>query len=123
MTQNLRETLDKVIAEGVKQIQAAGEQVHVKTLGDALFRAAMEPECEIRLTYKTTAMATAAWTWMVWAAEKMHLRDKKRSSAFDVELINGSGIMFWTDEGRPKIAQDVKPKGFGVPLIERVRDG
>ena len=95
---SLQEALDKILDEGTQQIKEAGEQVHVKALGDALFRAAMHPETEVRLTYKTTAMAAAAWTWMIWAADRLEMRDKERSSAFDVELTNGSGIMFWTDE-------------------------
>jgi hypothetical protein len=101
---SLKERLDQILDEGTEQLKAEGEQVHVKALGDALFRAATEPDCEIRLTYKTTAMAATAWSWMLWASDKIGLRDKERSSAFDVELINGSGIMFWTDEGRPEAA-------------------
>jgi hypothetical protein len=101
---SLKEAINKILDEGTEQLKADGEQVHVKALGDALFRAATEPECEVRLTYKTMAMAAAAWTWMIWAAEKMKMRDKERSLAFDVELINGSGIIFWTDEGVPEVA-------------------
>lgn len=101
---SIRDALDKLLDKGTEQLKADGEKVHVQALGDALFRAATEPECEIRLTYKTTAMAAAAWTWMVWAADKLGKRDRERSSAFDVELTNGSGIRFWTDEGRPKAA-------------------
>ena len=101
---SLKEALDQILTEGTEQLKADGERVHVKALGDALFRAATEPECEIRLTYKTTAMAAAAWSWMLWAADRLSMRDKERSSPFDVELTNGSGIMFWTDEGRPEAA-------------------
>lgn len=102
---SLKEALDKILDEGTEQLKAEGETAHVQALADALFRAATEPECEVRLTYKTTAMAAAAWTWMIWAAGELKMRDEERSSSFDVELTNGSGIMFWTDEGRPEVAQ------------------
>jgi hypothetical protein len=100
----VRAALEEIVAEGRSALTKTPESTrdNVDALVTALLRAIQEPGCEIRLTYKTTAEATCAWTWMVSAAKKNGLLDQARCSAFDVELVNGSGIMFWTDEGRPE---------------------
>ena len=100
-TEAIRRALDVIIAEGNEELTAkpSTRQANVDALIDALLRAMGQPECEVRLTYETTAQATAAWTWMLVACQKTGLYDSAKSSAFDVELTNGSGIMFWTEEG------------------------
>jgi hypothetical protein len=100
----LDEALERVLEEGTREIKEDGLQGHLDALGQALWRVATEPECEVRLTFRTTAQAAAAWSWMIWAVKKMEMFDAEKSSAFDVELTNGSGLMFWTDEGRPEAA-------------------
>lgn len=96
----LRAVLDAVLQEGAAQLtttpQAAKHNVDV--LIDALLRAWDEPECEVRLTYKTTAQAAAAWNWMINACIKEAIIDKEKCSAFNVELFNRSAILFLTEE-------------------------
>jgi hypothetical protein len=100
----VRAALEAIVSEGRAALTKTPESTrqNVDTLVSALMRAMQEPGCEIRLTYKTTAEATCAWTWMVAACKGKGLLDHGKCSAFDVELRNGSGIMFWTDEGRPE---------------------
>lgn len=104
----VRAALEKLVAEGRSSLTKTPKstQDNIDTLVTALMRAIVEPGCEIRLTYKTTAEATCAWTWMVRACKDKGLMDSEKCSAFDVELKNGSGIMFWTDEGRPEKEKD-----------------
>jgi hypothetical protein len=99
----VREALTAIVAEGKAALTKTPKSTkeNVDTLVTALLRAMQEPGCEIRLTYKTTAEATCAWTWMVAACKGKGLIDHDACSAFDVELVNGSGVMFWTDEGKP----------------------
>lgn len=95
------QALSKIYDEGREEMtQQDNVRDHMRTLETALLRAAQQPGAEIRLTYKTTARALVAWSWMIVAAERAGFYDKARSSKFNVELTNGSGIMFWTDEGR-----------------------
>lgn len=101
MSDALGAAIVKVLDEGRDEIHAAGLKDHMDTLSSSLLKACMEPETEIRLTYKTTAQAMTAWSWMIVAAKRMDRFDAEKSSAFDVELTNGSGIMFWTDEDVP----------------------
>jgi hypothetical protein len=103
----VREALAHFIEEGRKQLTETEKMTldNVDTLVSALLKAIYEPGCEIRLTYRTTAMALCAWEWTLDAARKIaqkhgvpNLVDKEKCSAFDVEFTNGSGIMFWTEE-------------------------
>ena len=99
----VREALEAIVSEGKAALTKTPKSTkdNVDTLVTALMRAMYEPGCEIRLTYKTTSEATCAWTWMVAACKGKGLIIHDKCSAFDVELINGSGVMFWTDEGKP----------------------
>jgi len=99
----VRRALEEIVAEGKAELTKTPQALkdNIDTLVTALMRALREPECEIRLTYKTTAEATCAWTWMVAACQNQGVLNQPKCSAFDVELLNGSGIMFWTDEGKP----------------------
>ena len=95
---SIQETLDEILEEGAVELKKEGLDKHVEALSDALFKVMIEPECEVRLTYKTTAQAMAAWTWMIWAAKRMDLYDVDKSFAFGIELTNGSGLRFFTEE-------------------------
>lgn len=117
-TPTMRKALDELIENGHQQLTATDKMTkdNVNTMVTALMRAVTVRDTEIRLTYKTTAMALCAWTWTLSAAEKTlakhnlsHLLDKKKSSAFNIEFKNGSGIMFWTEEDISKEDPAVKP--------------
>jgi predicted RNA-binding Zn ribbon-like protein len=99
-TKHVRRALDAIIEEGKKDLTKTPESLrdNIDTLVKSLMRAMQTPDTEIRLTYKTTAQATCAWTWLTVAAQKYGVIDTERCSAFDIELKNGSGIMFWTEE-------------------------
>lgn len=99
----VRKAMEDIVAEGRSSLTKTEKSTrdNIDALVTALMRAMQQPGCEIRLTYKTTAEATCAWTWMVSAVKKHGLLNQDKCSAFDVELKNGSGIMFWTDEGKP----------------------
>lgn len=102
----LDSALQKVYDEGRGELtQQDNLRDHMATLQTALLRAAQVPATEIRLTFKTMARALVAWSWMLSAATSAGLFAAKKSGPFDVELINGSGIMFWTDEGRPELPE------------------
>lgn len=110
-TKHVRRALDNIIREGAVELTQTEGMLkdHVDALVSALVRTISTPEIEVRLTYKTTAQATAAWTWLTVAVQHLDFLDIERCSAFDVELKNGSGIMFWTEEA----VKDVEKVGNG----------
>lgn len=94
------EAFDAIVKEGRDDLlrNSAVLRTHIKALSDALHRAMTESDIEVRLTYKTVAQATCAWTWMVTAAARKDVFQSEKSSAFVVELVNGSAIVFQTEE-------------------------
>ena len=117
MSDALDTAIAKIIDEGRDQIHTDGLKDHMDTLAETMFKVCMEGEVEVRLTYKTTAQAAAAWAWMIVAIKRVGMYDNKKSSAFDIELTNDSGIMFWTDEGRPNLDE----KGTGSVRAEEAQ--
>ena len=92
--------LTEMLDEGNKALLASewGLKGHCETLTTAMLRAAQDAGVEIRLTYKSAEEAAAAWTWALSAAKKAKIYDLDKSKMFDIELKNGSGIVFGLDE-------------------------
>lgn len=99
-TAEVRVAMEVLVEEGRSELTRTPKSLNdnVDVLVSALMRAMTEPGCEVRLTYKTAAEATCAWTWMVSACKGKGLINHDKCDAFDVELHNGSGIVFGTDE-------------------------
>jgi hypothetical protein len=98
--EELHRVLEEMLDEGNRALGASawGFDGHCETITTALLRAVQQDCAEIRLTYKSASEAMAAWTWMLEAARKALIFDENRSSMFDIELKNGSGILFAVEE-------------------------
>lgn len=107
-SETIRQAINEICSEGQAALTRTPQATrdNVDTLISALMRAMTEPGCEVRLTYKTTAEAMCAWSWLLAACKGKGLVNHEKCSAFDVELVNGSGIMFWTDENKPEKEKD-----------------
>jgi len=98
--QAVRAALQQIMATGQEQLTKSPRalQENVDTLTYALYQAITEPESEVRLIYKTIEQATCAWTWVVAACKGRGDVDVEKSSALNIELKNGSALVFRTEK-------------------------
>jgi hypothetical protein len=102
--QAVRAALQQIMSAGQEELTKSPRvfQDNVDTLTYAMYRALTQPESEVRLTYKTVEQATCAWTWVVAACKERGDMDAKKSSALNIELKNGSALVFKTEKGNDR---------------------
>jgi hypothetical protein len=96
MDKKLEKIIDDLVDQGFNELEKHREN-HLTAIKDALIRATLQPGSEVRLYYKNPKQAIAAWLFATKMADRCQVLDRKSSSIFNIELGNGSGIMFWLD--------------------------